>query len=158
REPMQRIATHVSGHPDEEPPRAPRRRMSAWRSTRWGAVLLVVAALLCGALVAGCGDDDDDSGGSSNASGSSTTEAPAEVRVGIILGDPTPSIIRAAGWLSDALPDTKVKWTPFNTGADVIKAIGTDQLDMGVIGNVALSTGLASGLEADLVYVNSAIT
>ncbi|WP_299557166.1 aliphatic sulfonate ABC transporter substrate-binding protein [uncultured Mycolicibacterium sp.] len=55
-------------------------------------------------------------------------------------------IIKHNGWLEEALPDYNIKWTKFDSGADVNTAFVAKELDFGGLGSSPVARGLSEPL------------
>lgn len=55
-------------------------------------------------------------------------------------------IVKNNRWLEDALPDYNIKWTKFDSGADVNTAFVADELDFGTAGSSPVARGLSDPL------------
>ncbi|GAB24314.1 putative ABC transporter substrate binding protein [Gordonia polyisoprenivorans NBRC 16320 = JCM 10675] len=55
-------------------------------------------------------------------------------------------IVKNNHWLEDALPDYNIKWTKFDSGADINTAFIAKQIDFGAIGSSPVARGLSAPL------------
>jgi len=55
-------------------------------------------------------------------------------------------IVKNSRWLEDALPDYNIKWTKFDSGADVNTAFIAKELDFGALGSSPVARGLSAPL------------
>ena len=55
-------------------------------------------------------------------------------------------IVKNNGWLEEALPDYNIKWTKFDSGADINTAFVAKELDFGAIGSSPVARGLSAPL------------
>jgi taurine transport system substrate-binding protein len=55
-------------------------------------------------------------------------------------------IVKNNRWLEDALPDYNIKWTKFDSGADVNTAFIAKQIDFGALGSSPVARGLSAPL------------
>ena len=55
-------------------------------------------------------------------------------------------IVKNNRWLEDALPDYNIKWTKFDSGADVNTAFIAKELDFGALGSSPVTRGLSAPL------------
>jgi len=55
-------------------------------------------------------------------------------------------IVKNNRWLEDALPGYNIKWTKFDSGADINTAFVANQIDFGAIGSSPVARGLAAPL------------
>lgn len=108
--------------------RSPRSRVPRLR------VLLAIAATATVAL-SGCAVDN--SGGQSDK---------PTIRIGYQSFPSGDLIVKNNRWLEDALPDYNVKWTKFDSGADVNTAFIAKELDFGALGSSPVARGLSAPL------------
>lgn len=105
------------------------------------AVSLVLGATLLSLGLTACGDDDSTTGA---AGGSSS--APSELRIAYQLIPNGDLIVKNKKWLEEALPDTDIKWTKFDSGGDVNTAIVAGSIDIGLVGSSPATRGLSAPL------------
>lgn len=55
-------------------------------------------------------------------------------------------IVKDNGWLEEALPEYNIKWTKFDSGADINTAFVAKELDFGAIGSSPVARGLSAPL------------
>ncbi|MGC0365929.1 taurine transport system substrate-binding protein [Rhodococcus sp. 27YEA15] len=55
-------------------------------------------------------------------------------------------VVKNNKWLEDALPDYNVKWTKFDSGADINTAFIAGEIDFGAIGSSPVARGLSAPL------------
>jgi len=93
----------------------------------------------------GCSGSSDSSASAqaSSASTSVSTDAPSEIRLGYQAYANSDLIVKNSGWLEKAFPDTKFKWSKFDSGADVNTAFLAGALDIGLLGSAPASAGLS---------------
>ena len=58
-------------------------------------------------------------------------------------------IVKNKKWLEQALPDYNIKWTKFDSGADVNTAFIAKQVDFGALGSSPIARGLSAPLNID---------
>lgn len=56
-------------------------------------------------------------------------------------------IVKNNRWLEDALPDYNIKWTKFDSGADVNTAFIAKEVDFGALGSSPVARGLSAPLD-----------
>jgi taurine transport system substrate-binding protein len=96
----------------------------------------VAAGLLAAALaLAGCSVDQ-----SAESAGKPT------IRIGYQSFPSGDLIVKNNRWLEDALPDYTIKWTKFDSGADVNTAFIAKELDFGALGSSPVARGLSAPL------------
>ena len=116
-------------------------RGSGRRLTAFLAGLAAVISVIAVAALAGCGSSS--SGSSSGSSASPGAAAPSELRVAYQLIPNGDLVVKNQGWLEAALPDTKITWVKFDSGADVNTAIIGGSVDIGTIGSSPVAAGLS---------------
>ncbi|GAA3242874.1 ABC transporter substrate-binding protein [Actinocorallia longicatena] len=79
--------------------------------------------------------------GAGNADGS-----PEELRIGYQLIPNGDLIVKDQKWLEQALPDTKITWSKFDSGGDVNTAIIAGSVDIGLAGSSPVTRGLSAPL------------
>ncbi|WKG03695.1 glycine betaine ABC transporter substrate-binding protein [Mycolicibacterium sp. HK-90] len=99
--------------------------------------LLTVLAAATLAL-AGCAVDQD--GGTGN------DPAKPTIRLGYQSFPSGDLIVKNNKWLEAALPDYNIKWTKFDSGADVNTAFIAKELDFGALGSSPVARGLSAPL------------
>ncbi|WP_074850708.1 glycine betaine ABC transporter substrate-binding protein [Gordonia westfalica] len=64
-------------------------------------------------------------------------------------------IVKNNGWLEEALPDYNIKWTKFDSGADINTAFVAKEIDFGAIGSSPVARGLSAPLNIpyEVVFV-----
>ena len=108
------------------------------RRTLLTAALASVACLAVAVVAIGCGSSSSSSSSSSAAAG-----APSEIRIAYQLIPNGDLIVKDQGWLETALPDTKITWVKFDSGADVNTAIIGGSVDIGLAGSSPVAAGLS---------------
>ncbi|ABM10973.1 taurine ABC transporter substrate-binding protein [Mycolicibacterium vanbaalenii] len=97
-------------------------------------VVLVSAVLaLAGCSVDNGGQHGDDSG-------------KPTIRIGYQTFPSGDLIVKNNKWLEEALPDYNIKWTKFDSGADVNTAFVAGELDFGALGSSPVARGLSEPL------------
>ncbi|MCV7278781.1 ABC transporter substrate-binding protein [Mycolicibacterium flavescens] len=96
---------------------------------------LVVAAVTAALALAGCSVDN---------SGQSADKP--TIRIGYQTFPSGDLIVKNNRWLEEALPDYNIKWTKFDSGADVNTAFVAKELDFGALGSSPVARGLSAPL------------
>jgi taurine transport system substrate-binding protein len=104
------------------------------------SALAVVACIALAGLFIACGSSSSDDSASPAAGGSS---APSELRIAYQLIPNGDLVVKDQGWLEEALPDTKITWVKFDSGADVNTAFLAGSIDIGTIGSSPVAAGLS---------------
>ncbi|WP_158168153.1 glycine betaine ABC transporter substrate-binding protein [Mycolicibacterium smegmatis] len=96
---------------------------------------LLVATAASALALAGCAVDNSEQ----------DAEKPT-IRVGYQTFPSGDLIVKNNGWLEEALPDYNIKWTKFDSGADVNTAFVAGELDFGALGSSPVARGLSAPL------------
>ncbi|BBY18480.1 taurine ABC transporter substrate-binding protein [Mycolicibacterium litorale] len=97
-------------------------------------------AVLAAATMALAGCSVDRSGQSADDSGKPT------IRIAYQSFPSGDLIVKNNRWLEDALPDYNIKWTKFDSGADVNTAFVAKEVDFGALGSSPVARGLSAPL------------
>ena len=100
---------------------------------------IVVLALVAMAVAAGCGS----SSSSSSSASPAAAGAPSELRIGYQLIPNGDLVVKDKGMLEAALPDTKITWVKFDSGADVNTAMIAGSIDIATAGSSPVAAGLS---------------
>ncbi|MDQ1304863.1 MAG: taurine transport system substrate-binding protein [Actinomycetota bacterium] len=98
-------------------------------------VAAALAALLLTTGLAGCSVDR-----------SKTDAAKPTIRIAYQTFPSGDLIVKNKRWLEDALPDYNIKWTKFDSGADVNTAFIAKEVDFGALGSSPVARGLSAPL------------
>lgn len=101
--------------------------------------LAVAASLLLG--LTACSSADGSGGSGANADGT-----PKELRIAYQLIPNGDLIVKDQKWLEEALPDTKITWSRFDSGGDVNTAVIAGSVDIGLAGSSPVTRGLSAPL------------
>jgi taurine transport system substrate-binding protein len=96
---------------------------------------LLAAAAAATFALAGCAVDNS----------GSDSEKPT-IRIGYQTFPSGDLIVKNNKWLEEALPDYNIKWTKFDSGADVNTAFIAKELDLGALGSSPVARGLSAPL------------
>ena len=108
----------------------------------FATVVALVAVVSVVAFAAGCGSSSSSSS-SASPSSSAAAGAPSELRIGYQLIPNGDLIVKDQKWLEAALPNTKITWIKFESGADVNTAMIAGSLDIGLAGSSPVAAGLS---------------
>lgn len=92
-------------------------------------------------LATACGSSTSADEGSAAAA-----QAPAEIRIAYQAVPNGDLVVKHNKWLEEALPDTKITWTKFDSGGDVNTAILGGAIDIGLVGSSPVTRGLSQPL------------
>jgi taurine transport system substrate-binding protein len=96
---------------------------------------ILVAVTVAALALAGCSVDHDGQQG----------DKPT-IRIGYQAFPSGDLIVKNSKWLEDALPEYNIKWTKFDSGADVNTAFIAKELDFGALGSSPVARGLSAPL------------
>lgn len=99
------------------------------------AKALLVALISAVLALSGCSVDN-----------SGQTAGKPTIRVGYQTFPSGDLIVKNNRWLEEALPDYNIKWTKFDSGADVNTAFIAKELDFGALGSSPVARGLSAPL------------
>lgn len=102
------------------------------RRSRFGAVLGMIAAVAL--VLAGCSVDN------------SGDDSKPTIRLAYQSFPSGDLIVKNNGWLEEALPDYNIKWTKFDSGADINTAFVAKEVDFTAIGSSPVARGLSAPL------------
>jgi len=105
--------------------------------------LAAAASLLLG--LAACSSSSDGSGDS----GANADGTPKKLRIAYQLIPNGDLIVKDQKWLEEALPDTEITWSRFDSGGDVNTAIIAGSVDIGLAGSSPVTRGLSAPLNID---------
>jgi aliphatic sulfonates family ABC transporter substrate-binding protein len=104
---------------------------------------ILVAALIMAVVVtgvfSGCGKTESESGGDES--------EPVTIRVAVQKSIPIPYLAESLGYFEDEFKDdnVNVELIEFSLGPAVIEAVGSDEIDIGFLGDVPAFSGLVNG-------------
>jgi len=99
------------------------------------SIKLVAAAAITALGLAGCAVDH-----------SGQQDSKPTIRIGYQTFPSGDLIVKNNKWLEEALPDYNIKWTKFDSGADVNTAFIAKELDFGALGSSPVARGLSAPL------------
>ena len=98
---------------------------------------------------------------SCNPSSQTTTESsgkmPEKIRIGYQVSANGELLAKAMGLAKEAFPDTQVEYINFASGRDVNTAMAANGIDLGLIGSVGASVGVAQNLPYHVYFIHSVI-
>jgi taurine transport system substrate-binding protein len=114
-----------------------------------GAVLLLA--------LTGCVETGRDSSPVGGAAGACPWEADPSVRTAVDIAwqaSPTGDlVVKDKGMLEACMPNAKITWSQFSSGADVIQAFGADSADIGLIGSSPATIAVSEPLKLPIKVV-----
>ncbi len=102
---------------------------------RISKVAAALAAMLLTTVLPGCSVDR-----------STTDASKPTIRIAYQTFPSGDLIVKNKRWLEDALPDYNIKWTKFDSGADVNTAFIANEVDFGALGSSPVARGLSAPL------------
>lgn len=121
---------------------------------------LLVALLAVFALtgwLAACGDDDSGDSSASEGTDGGSGGAPESIRIGYQNIPNADLIVKQQGLLEEALPDTEITWTLFDSGGAVNEAFVAGAIDIGLAGSSPVSRGISNGIEYQVPWIHDVI-
>lgn len=106
------------------------------------AALVVAACVALVGTIAACGSTTASTTTEASASAAGAA-APSELRIAYQLIPNGDLVVKDQGWLEAALPDTKITWVKFDSGADVNTAVIGGSIDIGTLGSSPVAAGLS---------------
>ncbi|MEV5650290.1 ABC transporter substrate-binding protein [Nocardia sp. NPDC052254] len=120
------------------------------RSFVASAVAAVLVLALTGCVESGRGDRSRALGPALDCPVAPNDGVTGAVRIGyqnIANGD---LIVKDTGLLETCLPEAKITWSKFDSGATVIQAFGAGSLDLGLLGSAAAARAISAPLNLDV--------
>ncbi len=120
---------------------------------------VIFAAILGTGLLAGCGSAASDASGTSETSDAQAEEQNVEsgeekvINIAVMKTTYIAYLAEALGYFEEEFEgeNTKVELTEFTLGPPIIEAIGSDQIDIGLIGDLPTYSGLVNGGEYTII-------
>jgi taurine transport system substrate-binding protein len=82
---------------------------------------------------------------------------PEEFRIGYQLVPNAEVLTKSLKLMETEFPQTKIRWTPFPVGWKVNAAMIAGEIDVGLVGSVPVSTGIAQGLPFQVYTVHNIV-
>ena len=117
--------------------------MRRYLSRRQFYVLLGLLSMVALLLFSACNDS------TLNASNGQ----PKEFRIGYQLTAGPETLLKELGLVEEQFPNVTVRWQVFDSGRDVNDAIAAGNVDVGLIGSVPVSTGIANDLPYQVYFI-----
>jgi taurine transport system substrate-binding protein len=108
---------------------------------------VLVSAVLLLAVLSGCSQKQE--------SGTSA-DVPPKVTIGTMIGATPEGIALGEGWLTEAL-GTEVDIVYFDAGRDVLNAIASGSIDIGMTGSPTTAIGIANGVPYQVFYIQDVL-
>ncbi|MEV5408133.1 glycine betaine ABC transporter substrate-binding protein [Thermopolyspora sp. NPDC052614] len=113
------------------------------RRSRLRHPLSVILAVATAAVLTACGNGTASGGGGGGAGGGAQAKTIRLAYQAFPSGD---LIVKNKGWLEEALPDYKITWTKFDSGASINTAFVAGSVDIAAIGSSPVARGLSAPL------------
>ena len=82
---------------------------------------------------------------------------PTEFRIGYQVSPNAELLTKKLGLIEAKYPDVDIKWLSFASGRDVNTAMASGGIDVGLVGSVPVSTGIAQNLSYQVYFIHSVI-
>ena len=82
---------------------------------------------------------------------------PTEFRIGYQVSPSAELLTKSLGLVEEKYPDVTIKWLSFASGRDVNIAMASGGIDVGLVGSVPVSTGIAQNLPYQVYFIHSVI-
>ena len=82
---------------------------------------------------------------------------PTEFRIGYQANPNVEVLTKQLGLMEAKYPDVDIKWLSFDSGRDVNTAMASGGIDVGLVGSVPVSTGIAQNLPYQVYFIHSII-
>lgn len=80
-------------------------------------------------------------------------DLPKEFRIGYQLTAGPETLVKALGTMEETFPQVAIRWQSYDSGRDVNDAIASGTVDVGLIGSVPVSTGIANNLPYQVYFI-----
>lgn len=111
----------------------------------------VVAASAIAVSLAAC------AGSSKSAEPATKDAVPDEIHIAYWESPNAELLLKESGKLAEAYPDTKIVWTEFTSGPDIITAMQAGSIDLATIGTPPVATAIANDYPISVYYVEDII-
>ena len=88
---------------------------------------------------------------------SNARDLPTEFRIGYQVIPNAELLAKHLGLIEEKYPDVAIKWLPFDSGRDVNTAMASGNIDVGLVGSVPASTGIAQNLPYMVYFIHDII-
>ncbi|MDJ0708185.1 MAG: ABC transporter substrate-binding protein [Leptolyngbyaceae cyanobacterium MO_188.B28] len=85
------------------------------------------------------------------------TATPTEFRIGYQVSPNAELLTKNLGLIEAKYPDVDIKWLSFDSGRDVNTAMASGGIDVGLVGSVPVSTGIAQNLSYQVYFIHGVI-
>ena len=86
-----------------------------------------------------------------------TAKTPKKIRIGYQVAPNAELLAKAMGLANQAFPNTEVEYINFASGRDVNTAMAANGIDLGLIGSVGASVGVAQNLPYEVYFIHAVI-
>lgn len=102
-------------------------------------------------------DAPDDATSAEAPAGNATGDLPAEFRIGYQAIPNGEVLMKSMGIVEAQFPDVDIQWLSFDSGRDVNTAMVSGGIDVGLVGSVPASTGIAQDLPYQIYFIHDII-
>ncbi|MCW3016297.1 MAG: aliphatic sulfonates family transporter, periplasmic ligand-binding protein [Solirubrobacterales bacterium] len=115
--------------------------------------------ILAMTALAACGSDDSAPAAAKNATptAGATAAVPKTLTIAYQAIPNGDLVVKHAGWLEQALPDTKIEWKLFDSGGSVNEAVAARSIDIGLAGSSPVSRGISQPLPYQVPWIHDVI-
>ena len=92
----------------------------------------------------------------SNSAGNSAS-IPTQFRIGYQLNANPETLAKSLGLMEAQYPNVAINWLPFDSGRAVNDAMASGSVDVGLVGSVPASVGIAQGLPYQIYFIQNII-
>lgn len=123
---------------------------------RLGAVLLaggLVVLSLAGCTTAKQAEAQANANAGAGCPVTSADEVTATIRIGYQAIPNANLLVKDKGWLEACMPNAKLSWIKFDSGADVVQGFGSGSVDLATLGSSPATKALSAPLNVDMQVV-----
>ena len=88
---------------------------------------------------------------------SATDAFPEEFRIGYQALPNAELLVKSMGLAEEKFPDVEINWIPYSSGYNVNVAMIENDIDVGLVGSVPVSTGIVQGLPYQVYFIHDII-
>lgn len=120
-------------------------------------ISLPIITSSCLSETVGSSSGSDGNTASTAVSSSSGGSVPEKIRIGYQVIPNGELLAKALGLAQKAFPNSQVQYVSFDSGRDVNTAIAAKGIDLGLVGSVPASVGIAQGLAYQVYFIHDVI-
>ncbi|MEO1299077.1 MAG: ABC transporter substrate-binding protein [Cyanobacteria bacterium J06636_16] len=118
---------------------------------QWSNSLLCLLSMVLVIILASCEQPVE------NIPANSGGSTPTDFRIGFQLNANPETLTKSLGLMEKQYPDVSIVWVPFDSGQAVNDAMASGSLDVGLVGSVPASVGIAQGLPYKVYFIQNII-